>query len=438
MVIRSSDIKPLIESLKGNSTAILTIGLSLFAVLVLLILLIILDRRKKASARQVEGVQLFDEKKRIRRKKIQPRQQSTVKLFNEEDSSASEVTSQASKDKNPDSEKYKNSTDTIQLFDEKKKSRRKKPNPKKSAEVQLFDEQPHTVAAIPQQPVTVGVPEPKNTVKTQKLSAFPTTLELFPADELDETYSIGNAQHIGKREEQQDSFGVSDAFNDVEVAQKGILAVLADGMGGLENGAESSRNVVSLMLQAFAETDIRENIPAVLQTIVQNVNHHIYTEFNHENTQSMTGSTVVAAILRENLFYWISVGDSRIYLFRNNSLTQLNREHNYGARLDGDVQLGIISSEEAQNDPNRAALTSYIGICDLSEIDRNLEPMQLQPGDRVMMCSDGLFSTLSEAEMVQALAGKPQQAAQELVDRVVQKDRKFQDNVTVIVLGYRV
>jgi protein phosphatase len=448
-MVEQSNINNPVDGFVWNSPTILTIGLILVAILVIMVLLVIIDRRKHASS-EVEGVQLFDEKKRKRKKRMQPGKQAEVKLFSEEDGTAVEGQTQ------PEAGTVRNRQNvqrTVRLYDEKAKP--SKGTPKQHDEIQLFDDLTHGASEPEEQPVTVRLADPdcqSPSVSTeqpgtigitvsdkadeiQKTSAIPTTLELFATDGQYETCSIGNAQHIGKREDQQDSFGVSDVFNREEVSRKGILAVLADGMGGLENGAESSKSVVAQMLDAFTRTDIQADIAQGLRTIVENINVNICSEFNQGNTQSMTGSTLVAAVLKGSLLYWISVGDSRVYLFRDHGLTQLNKEHNYGTRLDENAQQGLISVDEAQNDPNRAALTSYIGINELTEIDRNLEPLQLQPGDRVVMCSDGLFSTLSEDEIAQTLTKSPQEAAQEMVDQVVQKDRMYQDNVTVIVLG---
>ncbi|MBP7175470.1 MAG: serine/threonine-protein phosphatase [Thermoclostridium sp.] len=452
MVIRSDISNP--QGFAWNSPAILTIGLTLLAILVIIVLLVILDRKKHVST-EVEGVQLFDEKRRKRKKRMQPGKQTAVKLFNEEDDNTTEGETPVEPGNPP---KRQSVQDTVKLYDEKVKP--KKGIQKQQDEIHLFDDMPNDASApvvqpatvkltkpeeqtqrlstSAEQPITIGIPILEKADDLHNISSIPTTLELFATDGQDEACSIGNAQHIGKREDQQDSFGVSDVFDREEVSQKGILAVLADGMGGLENGAECSKSLVAQMLDAFAQNDIQADIAQGLRAIIENVNSNICFEFNQKNTQSMTGSTVVAVVIKGSLLYWISVGDSRVYLFRDNSLTQLNKEHNYGTRLDENVQLGIISAEEAQNDPDRAALTSYIGISELTEIDRNLEPVQLQPSDRVVMCSDGLFSTLSEAEMVQAMAKSPQEAAQEMVDQAIQKDRKYQDNVTVIVLGYEI
>lgn len=420
-----SQTNPL-QGFAWSATTLIAGGLIIAAVLITVVLLIL---RKGRGKKAPEAIQLYDEKKHRSGSKL-PVHKPAVRLFDEEaDSSAPIQDSSEEKAGNPESVER-----TVQLFDEKSRGRKKKAQAVQATNIRLFDEENSPTTAASFQP-TVSLSEADKAEQTKKASTgLPTTLQIF--EEPDETYTIGNAQHIGKREEQQDSFGISDIFNREEVSSKGIFAVLADGMGGLNNGGESSRRVVSLMLDAFSQDNLDQNISDDLEAIVHRVNSSIYSEFNHDNEEGMTGSTVIAVLIRENLLYWISVGDSRIYLFRNNSLTQLNREHNYGAKLDENARMGFISTEEAMQDPNRAALTSYIGVAELNEIDRNTEPLQLQSGDRILMCSDGLFSALSDDEIAQVLCKKPQEAAQELVDQVIKMNRQYQDNVTVIVLGY--
>lgn len=411
-----------------NTATLLTGGLIIAAILVTVILIVVL-RKKRRGKSAPETIQLYDEKKRRPGKKP-PVQKPDVRLFDEEaDSSSSIRDGSGEKARNPESVNQ-----TVRLYDEKSRGKKKKAQTAQATTIRLFDEENPQDTAASFQP-TISISESDKAEQLKKDSAgLPTTLQIF--EEPDETYTIGNAQHIGKREEQQDSFGISDVFNKEEVSSKGIFAVLADGMGGLNNGGESSRRVVSIMLDAFSQDNLDQNISDGLESIVYRVNSTVYSEFNQNNEEGMTGSTVIAVLIRENLLYWISVGDSRIYLFRNNSLTQLNKEHNYGAKLDENARMGLISTEEAIQDPNRAALTSYIGIAELTETDRNTEPLQLQSGDRILLCSDGLFSALSDDEIAQVLCKKPQEAAQELVDRVIQMNRQYQDNVTVIVLGY--
>lgn len=420
-MVNRLDTTGLFKEFEWNTTNIMAACLIIAAIIAFFVFLAIRGKRKKALSEQPQTIELFDEGKRRRRKKAGPTQLGNVKLFDEEEEEKEEKKESSSSDH----------PEKLQLSDDN--------NPDNTGSGLSGNERGQSLDMTSRDSVkgTTGLEEIYET-GLRSGTGLPTTLQIVEEDRPERVYAIGNAQHIGMREEQQDSFGISDIFNSEEVTEKGLLSVLADGMGGLENGAESSRRVVSLMLEAFENNNINDDIPEGLRRFIMHVNDQIYREFNHDNEAGMTGSTVVAVLMKDDRAYWISVGDSRIYLFRDNTLTKLNREHNYGTRLDEEALKGIISVTEAENDPDRAALTSYIGIDGLSEIDNNTEPLQLLPGDRIVMCSDGVFSALTEDEMLEVLTMKPQEAAQAMVDRVVMKDRKYQDNTTVIVLGYRI
>lgn len=131
------------------------------------------------------------------------------------------------------------------------------------------------------------------------------------------------------------------------------------------------------------------------------------------------GSTVVAVLLRGGALHFISVGDSRIYLLRRGELLQLNHEHTYGALLRERAALGEIDPEEPYINPRRDALTAYIGMGRLKRIDRNEQPIPLQPGDKVLLCSDGVFNALGGDALRDALAGDAVQAAARLEEAVL-------------------
>lgn len=114
---------------------------------------------------------------------------------------------------------------------------------------------------------------------------------------------------------------------------------------------------------------------------------------------------------------------------------QLSTDHDYARLLALEVVKGSISPEEAANHPQRQALTSYLGQPNLEEIDRNQDPIILQPGDRILLCSDGLYKTLSEAEIAQIIDQEPQDAAEDLIDSTLAKGKTNQDNVTVAILA---
>lgn len=250
----------------------------------------------------------------------------------------------------------------------------------------------------------------------------------------------GNAQTIGAREEQQDAFGFSEIGEENSLSQTGALAVLADGMGGLQMGREAAHLAVQTMLKEFAERRAAtgpslEPISQTLWDLLEKANGVVYETARKKGLALKVGTTLTAAVILQNQLFWVSVGDSRIYLYRNNELSQLNVEHIYGRDLDQKVLLKEITWESAQSHPDREALTSYVGMPELLEVDRNIKGLPLRAGDRIMLCSDGLYRGLSEDEMKEKLAGDPAEAAEALIQAVIGKKKAGQDNATVAILA---
>jgi len=168
----------------------------------------------------------------------------------------------------------------------------------------------------------------------------------------------GCAQHIGSRSEQQDSFAFSHIEDAALVRRAGILAVVADGMGGLAMGKESGATVVASVL------GIHEALPApdapseILEQAVLTANDEVLTLARDAGVEGDAGSTLVAVIVKDDKLYWASVGDSRIYLFRSGEMVQLNSEQNYSADLMRQVAVGKITRDTALNNPERAGLTN--------------------------------------------------------------------------------
>ncbi len=240
---------------------------------------------------------------------------------------------------------------------------------------------------------------------------------------------VGNAQHIGRRDSQQDSFGVSDLS---QRAARGVLAAVADGMGGLSNGAEISTAVVRTVLAGFAQLPPDAD-PAYRLVALAAEAHRAALKIAQNGGG---GSTLLMAYIRSDQLYTLSVGDSRIYLWRGGSLIQLNREHVYAVDLDERAALGDIDREDAQGDPQRKALTSYLGMSDTLRFDRALHPVQLRPGDRIALMSDGVFGTVSETEIAAYLALDPYHAAMKLQEAVLTKNMPHQDNLTAVIIEY--
>ena len=247
----------------------------------------------------------------------------------------------------------------------------------------------------------------------------------------------GNAQHIGARGEQQDSFGFS-VFDDADhVGHAGILAVVADGMGGLAMGKDASTVAVNTFLSTYMDKDPAEKIAAVLDRCLHAANRAVNKMAKNAGLEGEVGTTLVAVVIHAGMLYRVAAGDSRIYLFREGLLRQLTNDYNYGRVLDRLVAKGEMKQSEAESHPSRAALTSFLGKEDLDEYDNPSDsPLALQIGDKILLASDGLFGFLPEAEISRLMAAEPQKAAENMVNETLLLQRPYQDNITVAILGY--
>ncbi|MCL2819705.1 MAG: serine/threonine-protein phosphatase [Oscillospiraceae bacterium] len=245
---------------------------------------------------------------------------------------------------------------------------------------------------------------------------------------------IGNAHHIGMRDIQQDSFCISD-LSDVELcASKGIFAAVADGMGGMADGDKASIIASRTMMQYFNEVAStgRPELDLLSMVIAANENVNRFMTGTEQG-----GSTVAAVNIRNDSFYWIAVGDSRICLVRGGAIIQINREHIYATDLDEMAARGELSWESAAADSKRTALTSYLGLKSIEKIDRNLYPAQLINGDRILLMSDGIFNTLNDKEILSTMSLSPQKSAAGLMEMTLGKQNPNQDNLTVVILEYK-
>ena len=237
---------------------------------------------------------------------------------------------------------------------------------------------------------------------------------------------IANIQGVGQRENQQDSFAVTDVLD----FGRGVCAVVADGIGGAAYGAEISRIVTSHLIGVFQSSATAENDPGILLTKMVLSAQNEACGFIRQNGNKIGGSTVVAAIIKNSGLNFASAGDSRVCLLRGGGLIQLNREHISGTQEGTTVTV-------TRSEPQRGALTSFIGLDGSLKIDCNVKPIRLIQGDRVILMSDGVFGVLSDEEIVEA-AGMPeiQMAGAMLEQHVLAKADPYQDNYTAIIMGF--
>ena len=183
-------------------------------------------------------------------------------------------------------------------------------------------------------------------------------------------WKIGYQQDPGDRKEQQDCVGFAVG---VLREKPVLLAVLADGMGGMKNGADFSRITVSYHCEHFQETlkEVR-TFPGILLALALHANKEANAIYNEDHPG---GTTLISALFTEQVFYTLSIGDSRITLFRKIGQRggyvplQINREHVLGAALDERAWMGYISHDDAEGNIFRHSLTSSIGPGKVKRID---------------------------------------------------------------------
>ena len=179
------------------------------------------------------------------------------------------------------------------------------------------------------------------------------------------------------------------------------FAIVADGIGGHQGGDVASEMAVSHMGFRFENTTFKEPNDAVkwLASEVQDENQHIIEKAREFSDLNGMGTTMVAALLFDQKFLMANIGDSRGYLFRDGQLHQLTEDHSLVNEL---VKRGEISAEQARQHPQKNIITRTLGISPDADIDTNL--YQIQPGDQLLLCSDGLTNMVTDQQLATVLA----------------------------------
>ncbi len=242
--------------------------------------------------------------------------------------------------------------------------------------------------------------------------------------------SVGKLHEQGDRSGQQDCFAVSPQ----ELLEtNGVLAVVADGMGGLADGDKVSQAAVSAMFDHFlAFEGPKEELLLYLAEIANRTVNMLLGPAG----MGKSGSTLVSGLFYEDCFYYLSIGDSRICLFRDGQLFQLNREHIFRHDLAIEAVNGRGSLRTASTHPQKSGLTSYLGMGALKYIDIPAEPIAILPGDTFVLMSDGVYNALTREELSTALALDAEEAAACMGQMIAQKAYQNQDNYTAVVLRY--
>ena len=233
-----------------------------------------------------------------------------------------------------------------------------------------------------------------------------------------------------QRDNNEDAFLYWEPTSDADFARKGRLAVIADGMGGYEGGQEASRLAVETVREVYDE-DFRGDPQTTLQEAFA-IAHGRIQDFAEKHPGFLgMGTTCTALVVLGRRLYVAHVGDSRLYRVRGPQISRLTRDHSYVGRL---VESGIVRSEDAEKHPQRHILTAALGAGTEVSADSADPEVDLEDGDTLVLCTDGLWGVVSEDEIVKAVREEKsvQESCRELVRLAL--ERGGPDNITVQVL----
>jgi PPM family protein phosphatase len=223
---------------------------------------------------------------------------------------------------------------------------------------------------------------------------------------------VGARTDVGRVRE-----GNEDGF----VAAEPLFAV-ADGMGGHQGGEVASKVALETLQKAADGT-------ADLAEVVQEANRAVFTRASQDPALLGMGTTLTAVLVEEHRLHLAHVGDSRMYLARDGRLERITRDHTVVEEM---VEQGRLTPEEAAIHPQRSIVTRALGVEEDIQVDEL--DLDVRPGDRVLLCSDGLTGMVDEGEILRLLT--EHRDAQAATDALVDAANRAggQDNITAVIL----
>ena len=244
---------------------------------------------------------------------------------------------------------------------------------------------------------------------------------------------ISGDQIAGARDYQEDAFLTTYLDDESGESKSSALVVVADGMGGHAAGNIASNLVVSTFNKTFTGKFGKQDPPGVLRGALKNANEGLKESIEETPGLDGMGCTMVTAAITKGKIYWISVGDSHLYVIRDREITKKNEDHSYGGYLDRMRSQGI--DVEAEAGLSRNMLMSAMTGEEIAEVDCPNAGYQLLPGDRVVIASDGLDTLESETILkTSAWSHTPKECVAGLLKAVDEAKRPRQDNTTIVVV----
>lgn len=209
---------------------------------------------------------------------------------------------------------------------------------------------------------------------------------------------------------------------------KGFLAIVADGMGGHKSGEVASKMATEIIPEVYYQSD--SAIPAALQEAFKAANNAILEKSRSSSQYNGMGTTCTALAIVGDKAFFAHVGDSRLYLFRDNELIQLTKDHTIVQKM---IDEGTLSKAQARDYPQKNVIWQAMGTKNTIDIQVNRKALPVKENDRFLLCSDGLTDMVDDMEIAQILKMPSlNMAASCLV--AMAKDKGGHDNISVIVI----
>ncbi len=240
-------------------------------------------------------------------------------------------------------------------------------------------------------------------------------------------FSIHQASHIGNRKYNQDRAAYA-------YSSEALLLALADGMGGHLHGEAAARMIVETFVESFgrdAQPHIADPNGFILDTM-HHANERILRLAYDRTLGGAPGSTCVAALIQGGELYWGHAGDSRLYLLRDGAILTRTRDH---SQVQQWLDWGTITTEEARIHPQRNQITNCLGGAAGMFYMEHSQPLALQSGDTLLLCSDGLWGAFTDQELTGAFAESPVAVALDnLIAQALERESGCSDNITGIAV----
>ncbi|CAA9219708.1 Protein phosphatase 2C-like [uncultured Coleofasciculus sp.] len=218
--------------------------------------------------------------------------------------------------------------------------------------------------------------------------------------------------------------------DDYHLDPDGRFFIVADGMGGHAGGQEASQ-IAKETIQAYLKQHWQSEVESeqLLEQALYEANQAIVEDQKNHPERSDMGTTVVVVMFRLQHSWFAHVGDSRLYRFRGSKLEQITEDHTWVAKA---MKAGDITLEQARMHPWRHVLSQCLGRRDLPKVD--VQQMEVQPGDRLLICTDGLTEELNDALITSDLesSSKNEEVAVNLIEAA--KEKGGRDNITVVIV----